>query len=153
MSRVSLQEAMEFLKEIDVWHEFKFSDDQIMRVAPELQDFGREVLARAMVLIKTMEKKPSPAKIMQMCREQQITIRSERALETSPEEDPSTWMTSKEYARTQGFETLLELIKHKIEEQQASEVKGESTTVDTQPQSSTLDPSIEKAIIDMEESA
>ena len=74
MSRVSLQEAMEFLKEIDVWHEFKFSDDQIMRVAPELQDFGREVLARAMVLIKTMEKKPSPAKIMQMCREQQILL-------------------------------------------------------------------------------
>ena len=33
MSRVSLQEAMAFLKEIDVWHEFKFSDDQIMRVA------------------------------------------------------------------------------------------------------------------------
>ncbi len=153
MSRVSLQEAMAFLKEIDVWHEFKFSDDQIMRVAPELQDFGREVLNRAMVLIKTMEKKPSPAKIMQLCREQQITIKSERALETSPEEDPSTWMTSKEYARTQGFDTLLELIKHKIEEQQASEVKGSSTTVDTQPQTSTLDPSIEKAITEMEESA
>ncbi len=153
MSRVSLQEAMAFLKEIDVWHEFKFSDDQIMRVAPELQDFGREVLNRAMVLTKTMEKKPSPAKIMQLCREQQITIKSERALETSPEEDPSTWMTSKEYARTQGFDTLLELIKHKIEEQQASEVKGSSTTVDTQPQTSTLDPSIEKAITEMEESA
>ncbi len=147
MSRVSLQEAMAFLKEIDVWHEFKFSDDQIMRVAPELQDFGREVLNRAMVLIKTMEKKPSPAKIMQLCREQQISIRSEKALETSPEEDPSTWMTSKEYAQTQGFETLLELIKHKIEEQQASEVKQSDN------HSSLLDPSIEKAIIDMEESA
>ena len=150
MSRVSLQEAMAFLKEIDVWHEFKFSDDQIMRVAPELQDFGREVLNRAMVLIKTMEKKPSPAKIMQLCREQQITIRSERALETSPEEDPSTWMTSKEYAQTQGFDTLLELIKHKIEEQQASEVEQSNKTA---PQSPLLDPSIEKAITDMEESA
>ena len=150
--RVSLKEAMAFLKEVDVWHEFKFSDDQLMRVAPELQDFGREVLARALELIKTMEKKPSPAKIMQLCREQQINIRSERALETSPEEDPSTWMTSKEYARTQGFDTLLELIKHKIEEQQASEVKGSSNSVDTQPQKSTLDPSIEKAITDMEDS-
>jgi len=87
---------------------------------------------------------------MQMCREQQINIRSERALETSPEEDPSTWMTSKEYARTQGFDTLLELIKHKIEEQQASEVEQSNKTA---PQSPLLDPSIEKAITDMEESA
>ena len=149
MSRVPLNEDIQFLKSIDVWHEFKFSDQQLMRVAPELQDFGREVLNRAMVLIKTMEKKPSPAKIMQLCREQQISIRSEKALETSPEEDPSTWMTSKEYARTQGFDTLLELIKHKIEEQQASEVEQTNTA----PQSSLLDPSIESVIDNLEDSA
>lgn len=147
--RVPLNDAIQFLKSIDVWHEFKFSDEQLMRVAPELQDFGREVLARALELIKTMEKKPSPAKIMQMCRDQQVIIKSERALETSPEEDPSTWMTSKEYAQSQGFPTLTALIKHKIEEQQASEVEQSNTA----PQSSLLDPSIKKIIEDLEDSA
>ena len=149
MVRVPLQEAIKFLKEVDIFHEFKFSDDQLMRVAPELQDFGREVLLRAMELIKVMPTKPSPAKIMQICRDQQMIIKNERALETSPDEDPSTWMTSTEYANSQGFPTLSALIKHKIEEQQASEVEQSNTA----PQSSLLDPSIEKIIDDLEDSA
>jgi hypothetical protein len=102
-----------------------------------------------MELIKVMPTKPSPAKIMQICRDQQVIIKSERALETSPDEDPSTWMTSTEYANSQGFPTLTALIKHKIEEQQASEVEQSNTA----PQSSLLDPSIEKIIDDLEDSA
>ena len=35
-----------------------------------------------------------------------------------PDEDPSTWMTSREYAQSQGFETLKDLIRHKIKEDQ-----------------------------------
>ena len=43
MSRVSLQEAMEFLKEIDVWHEFKFSDDQNNRSQLEAKKHWKPV--------------------------------------------------------------------------------------------------------------
>ena len=58
-----------------------------------------------------------------------------------PDEDPSTWMTSREYAQSQGFETLKDLIKHKIKEDQKSDTKiedGDNTTP--------LDPSLEKQI-------
>ena len=65
-------------------------------------------------LVKTMDRKPSPAKLMSMCKEQQAQLFADRQIE-SFDEDPSTWMTSKEYARSQGFDSLVELIRHKIE--------------------------------------
>ena len=52
-----------------------------------------------------------------------------KALPDEPKDDPSEWMTSREYARTQGFETLGELIKHKIkEDQNESDTKIEMET-------------------------
>jgi hypothetical protein len=50
-----------------------------------------------------------------MCRDEVTKQFAERQIE-APDEDPSTWMTSKEYARSQGFDSLVELIRHKIEE-------------------------------------
>ena len=41
MVRATLNDAIKFLKGIDIWHEFKFSEQQIMTVAPELQKYGQ----------------------------------------------------------------------------------------------------------------
>ena len=88
-----------------------------------------------------MPKKPSPAKMMNLCKEVQIRHISDRQLDM-PEEDPSTWMTSREYARSQGFESLKELINHKIKEDQMnSDTKFEGYTTST-----SLNPSLEKQI-------
>ena len=114
MNKTSLQEAVEFLDHIDAWHEFKFSDRQLQTIAPEFQQYGETVLNNTLNLVKTMDRKPSPAKLMSMCKEQQIQIFADRQIE-SPDEDPSTWMTSKEYAQSQGFDSLLDLIRHKID--------------------------------------
>tara|TARA_Y100000592_G_C5461794_1_gene314417 strand:+ start:333 stop:692 length:360 start_codon:yes stop_codon:yes gene_type:complete len=102
------------MKQIDAWHEFKFSDRQLQTISPEFQQYGETVLNNTLNLVKTMDRKPSPAKLMSMCKEQQAQLFADRQIE-SPDEDPSTWMTSKEYARSQGFESLVELIRHKIE--------------------------------------
>ena len=112
--RASLNFVIQWMKSIDDWHEFKFSDRQYQTVSQEFQDFGEPVLMEALELIKKMPKKPSPAKMMNLCKEVQIRHISDRQLDM-PDEDPSTWMTSKEYARSQGFDSLVELIRHKIE--------------------------------------
>ena len=112
--RASLQFVIDWMKSIDDWHEFKFSERQYQTVSQEFQDFGEPVLMEALELIKKMPSKPSPAKMMNLCKEVQIRHISDRQLDM-PDEDPSTWMTSKEYARSQGFDSLVELIRHKIE--------------------------------------
>ena len=112
--RASLQFVIDWMKSVDDWHEFKFSDRQYQTVSQEFQDFGEPVLMEALELIKKMPSKPSPAKMMNLCKEVQIRHISDRQLDM-PDEDPSTWMTSKEYARSQGFDSLVELIRHKIE--------------------------------------
>ena len=133
--RATLVFVIEWLGLIDAWHEFKFSDRQKQTIAPEFQDFGERVLNEVLSQVKQMPTKPSPARLMSMCKDVQTRFLSERQL-NMPDEDPSTWMTSTEYARSQGYNTLKELIKSKIEEQK---VEGTST-------STSLDPSIEKQI-------
>ena len=83
MARATLKDAIDFLKQIDIWHEFKFSEKQLMTVAPELQQYGQP-------------------------------IKQENQLESGFEESPDTWMTSTEYAKTQGFPSLKALIQSKI---------------------------------------
>ena len=139
--RASLQFVIDWMKSIDDWHEFKFSDRQYQTVSQEFQDFGEPVLMEALELIKKMPSKPSPAKMMNLCKEVQIRHISDRQLDM-PDEDPSTWMTSREYARSQGFDSLKDLIKHKIKEDQInSDTKIEGYTAST-----SLDPSLEKQI-------
>ena len=50
MVRATLNDAINFLKGIDIWHEFKFSEQQVMTVAPELQKYGLKVLNEALLL-------------------------------------------------------------------------------------------------------
>ena len=140
MGRASLQDTIDFLQNIDVWHEFKFSDRQLQTIAPEFQDFGNEVLNEVLNQVKVMTRKPSPAQLMSMAKEVQIRFAQNKQID-APEEDPSTWMTSREYARTQGFETLGELIKHKISEANESKVESSSS-----PSMSALDPSLKKMV-------
>ena len=144
MGRASLQDTINFLQNIDVWHEFKFSDRQLQTIAPEFQDFGNEVLNEVLNQVKTMTRKPSPAQLMSMAKEVQIRFAQNRQID-APEEDPSTWMTSREYARSQGFDSLKDLIKHKIkEDQKNSDTKIEGDTASKQ--SLSLDSSLEKQI-------
>ena len=139
--RASLNFVIQWMKSIDDWHEFKFSDRQYQTVSQEFQDFGEPVLMEALELIKKMPSKPSTAKMMNLCKEVQIRHISDRQLDM-PDEDPSTWMTSREYARSQGFESLKELINHKIKEDQMnSDTKIEGYTTST-----SLNPSLEKQI-------
>ena len=143
MNKTSLQEAIAFLNEIDAWHEFKYSDRQIQLVAPEIRVFSKMAQSEALQIIRTLPKKPSPAQVMNILREQDNKLALERTLPDEPKDDPSEWMTSREYARTQGFETLGELIKHKISE--ANESKIESSSSNSQSMSA-LDPSLEKIV-------
>ena len=55
MVRATLNDAISFLKGIDIWHEFKFSEQQVMTVAPELQKYGLPVLNEALDLIKKQD--------------------------------------------------------------------------------------------------
>jgi len=105
----------EFLMKIDNWHDYKFSDRQLQTIAPEFRQFNSSVLLNVLKLTQGMSRKPSPAKLMSMCRDEVTKQFAERQIE-APDEDPSTWMTSKEYAKSQGFDSLVELIRHKIEE-------------------------------------
>ena len=41
MNKTILSEAIEFMQEIDAWHEFKYSDRQIQLVAPEISAFSK----------------------------------------------------------------------------------------------------------------
>lgn len=139
--RASLQFVINWMKSIDDFHNFKFTDRQYQTVSQEFQPYGEQVLNEVLQMVKKMPDKPSPAKLMNLCQETQIKHLNDRQIE-SPEEDPSTWMTSREYARSQGFETLKDLIKHKIEENNnSSKIKGATST-----KNSSLDPSIEKAV-------
>ena len=137
MNKTSLSEAIEFMQEIDAWHEFKYSDRQIQLVAPEIRAFSRLAHSEALKIIRTMPKKPSPAQVMSILREQDNKLALEKTLPQEPQDDPSEWMTSREYARTQGFETLKDLIKHKIAEENNSKIEGGSAS---------LDPSVESMV-------
>ena len=145
MNKTSLSEAIEFMQEIDAWHEFKYSDRQIQLVAPEIRAFSRVAHSEALKIIRLMAKKPSPAQVMSILREQDNKLALEQTLPQEPQDDPSEWMTSREYARTQGFETLGELIKHKISEANETKIQS-SSTADMSSSYSTLDPSLEKIV-------
>ena len=62
--RASLQFVIDWMKQIDAWHEFKFSDRQFQTISPEFQQYGETVLNNTLNLVKTMDRKPSPAKLM-----------------------------------------------------------------------------------------
>tara|TARA_Y100001958_G_C20941224_1_gene347556 strand:+ start:240 stop:662 length:423 start_codon:yes stop_codon:yes gene_type:complete len=128
MARATLNDAIKFLKDIDIWHEFKYSEQQIMTVAPELQKYGQSVLNEALDLIKMKDNKPSPARIMRICDD--IVRRNKEVLKAENfDESPDEWMTSTEYAQSQGFDSLRSLIQNKIE----AETKGggDAINVDT----------------------
>ncbi len=137
MNKTSLQEAVEFLDHIDAWHEFKYSDRQKQLVAPEIRVFSKLAHSEALEIIRTMPKKPSPAQVMNILREQENKLAVARTLPQEPQDDPSEWMTSREYARSQGFETLKDLIKHKIAEENDTKIEGSSAS---------LDPSVESMV-------
>ena len=128
MARATLNDAIKFLKDIDIWHEFKYSEQQIMTVAPELQKYGQSVLNEALDLIKMKDNKPSPARIMRICddivRKHKTELKGENF-----DESPYEWMTSTEYAQSQGFDSLRSLIQNKIEAQTKSD--GDAIDVDT----------------------
>lgn len=128
MVRATLNDAINFLKGIDIWHEFKFSEQQVMTVAPELQKYGLPVLNEALDLIKKQDNKPSPAKIMRICDDIVRKHKTELKAENF-DEAPDEWMTSTEYAQSQGFQSLRSLIQNKIEAQTKSD--GDAIDVET----------------------
>ena len=73
--RASLPFVIDWMKQIDAWHEFKFSDRQLQTISPEFQQYGETVLNNTLNLVKTMDRKPSPAKLMSMCKEQQAQLK------------------------------------------------------------------------------
>ena len=128
MARATLNDAIKFLKDIDIWHEFKYSEQQIMTVAPELQKYGQSVLNEALDLIKMKDNKPSPARIMRICDD--IVRRNKEVLKAENfDESPDEWMTSTEYAQSQGFDSLRSLIQNKIEAETKGD--GDAINVDT----------------------
>ena len=76
--RASLPFVIDWMKQIDAWHEFKFSDRQLQTISPEFQQYGETVLNNTLNLVKTMDRKPSPAKLMSMCKEQQADLKMEQ---------------------------------------------------------------------------
>ena len=56
MNKTSLPEAIEFMQEIDAWHEFKYSDRQIQLVAPEIRAFSRLAHSEALKIKYNDEK-------------------------------------------------------------------------------------------------
>ena len=134
MARATLNDAIKFLKDIDIWHEFKYSEQQIMTVAPELQKYGQSVLNEALDLIKMKDNKPSPARIMRICDD--IVRRNKEVLKAENfDESPDEWMTSTEYAQSQGFDSLRSLIQNKIE----AETKGGGDAIDVDTIASSIE--------------
>ena len=134
MARATLNDAIKFLKNIDIWHEFKYSEQQIMTVAPELQKYGQSVLNEALDLIKMKDNKPSPARIMRICDD--IVRRNKEVLKAENfDESPDEWMTSTEYAQSQGFDSLRSLIQNKIE----AETKGGGDAIDVDTIASSIE--------------
>ena len=54
--RASLPFVIDWMKQIDAWHEFKFSDRQLQTISPEFQQYGETVLNNTLNL-KTMDRK------------------------------------------------------------------------------------------------
>ena len=112
----------EFIKKIDHWHEFRFSDAQIMTTAQDFQKFDQEVLLNVLDQVKTAERKPSLAQLNNLCTAELKKINDQKILESRNDvERENDWMTPKEYANTQGFDSLRELIRSKIEEERTDE--------------------------------
>ena len=61
--RASLQFVIDWMKQIDAWHEFKFSDRQLQTIAPEFQQYGETVLNNTLNLVKTMDRTTISSKI------------------------------------------------------------------------------------------
>ena len=141
MIRATLQQVIEWLRQIDHWHNYALDDRKLQTIAPESQDFGMDVLNEVLNMVKALEKKPSPAHLMSLAKQVQTRFLQDKQLNL-PDEDPSTWMTSREYAQSQGFETLKDLIKHKIKEDQ----KNSDIKIEDGDSTSPLDPSLEKQI-------
>ena len=126
MSRSSLKEAMNVLNVVGLFH-YPYSDNEIMAIAPDLQPYGSTVLNEVITQAKSMERRPTGAKLISMCKDE---LRNQ-AVHTPqmPEESPDTWMTSTEYAKTQGFDSLSALITHKIVAK--TKADGSSSTNET----------------------
>ena len=101
MARSSLNFVIEsFLKEIDAWHGYKFQDDQI--------------LVSVAQLIKTSSKKPSPAQLMQLCKDERS--KQIQSFADNISTLGSGTISSSDYAKSQGYETLSELVRAKTME-------------------------------------
>jgi len=112
----------EFIKKIDHWHEFRFSDAQIMTTAQDFQKFDQEVLLNVLDQVKTADRKPSLAQLNNLCTAELKKINDQKILESRNDvERENDWMTAKEYANSQGFGSLRELIRSKIEEERTDE--------------------------------
>jgi hypothetical protein len=115
MARSSLNFVIEsFLKEIDAWHGYKFQDDQIMRIAKDFQEFDEEILVSVAQLIKTSSKKPSPAQLMQLCKDERS--KQIQSFADNISTLGSGTISSSDYAKSQGYETLSELVRAKTME-------------------------------------
>tara|TARA_B100001564_G_C20165953_1_gene457537 strand:+ start:72 stop:440 length:369 start_codon:yes stop_codon:yes gene_type:complete len=116
MARSSLNFVIDkFFKEIDAWHGYNFQDDQIMRIAQDFQQFGDEILVKVAQLVKTSSKKPSPAQLMQYCRDERS--KEIESFTDNIKQFGSGSITSSEYAKSQGYETLSELVRAKTIEE------------------------------------
>ena len=131
MARSSLKEAMNVLNVVGLFH-YPYSDNEIMAIAPDLQSYGSTVLNEVITQTKSMERRPSGAKLISMCKDE---LRNQAVHRPQmPEESPDTWMTSTEYAKTQGFDSISALIKHKI----VAKTKADGTSTNN-PISSTIE--------------
>ena len=81
MIRATLQQVIEWLRQIDAWHNYALDDRQLQTIAPEFQDFGMPVLNEVLNQVKGMQKKPSPAQLMSMAKEVQYRFAQEKQIE------------------------------------------------------------------------
>ena len=54
--RASLQQVIEWLRQIDAWHNYALDDRQLQTIAPEFQDFGMDVLNEVLNMVKPLRK-------------------------------------------------------------------------------------------------
>ena len=93
-----------------------------MTTAQDFQKFDQEVLLNVLDQVKTAERKPSLAQLNNLCTAELKKINDQKILESRNDvERENDWMTAKEYANTQGFDSLRELIRSKIEEERTDE--------------------------------
>ena len=60
----SLQQVIEWLRQIDAWHNYALDDRQLQLLLQSFKIFGMDVLNEVLNMVKPLEKKPSPAHLM-----------------------------------------------------------------------------------------